>query len=168
MITLDISSFSEGSSVEKRTVDFEEMDRGAQEEFPNEIELLFEINKVGHEYFIKTHLQTQARLTCDRCLELFDFDIDDSVNIIFTSNTGLYTETEDDVYAITDSSKQINVADSVWQALQITIPYKHVCSPDCKGLCSHCGTNLNTGTCDCSGSKVDPRWEALKNIKFNS
>ena len=42
---------------------------------------------------------------------------------------------------------------------------KPLCRDDCRGLCPQCGTNLNTGTCDCSPVWEDPRLAALKAIK---
>jgi uncharacterized protein len=32
-------------------------------------------------------------------------------------------------------------------------------------LCPQCGTNLNTGSCDCSQKWEDPRFAALRAIK---
>jgi uncharacterized protein len=42
---------------------------------------------------------------------------------------------------------------------------KPLCTTACKGLCPQCGTNLNTGRCDCTAKWIDPRLEALKNLK---
>lgn len=44
------------------------------------------------------------------------------------------------------------------------VPASIVCREDCAGLCPSCGTNLNTGTCDCSVDTTDPRWDALKGL----
>jgi len=39
------------------------------------------------------------------------------------------------------------------------------CREDCKGLCPHCGQNLNEGQCSCSVTLEEPRWAALKEIR---
>jgi uncharacterized protein len=44
----------------------------------------------------------------------------------------------------------------------LSLPSSPVCRPDCKGLCPHCGQDLNEGSCDCHTEAVDPRWAALK------
>ena len=31
----------------------------------------------------------------------------------------------------------------------VAVPIKPLCSEECKGLCPHCGKNLNDGPCDC-------------------
>ncbi len=168
MLKLDISVFSDSITSDKRTVTAEELGLEDSKEFSNDINIEFNINKVGAEFFLKTHLVTNAMLECDRCLEPFQYDIDEEIDIIFTPNADIYNESEDDVYPIVDSSNIIDVSESVRQALLIAVPYKHVCDESCKGLCSKCGKNLNTGACDCKTDTIDPRWEALKNIKFNS
>ena len=42
-------------------------------------------------------------------------------------------------------------------------PFVVLCRPDCKGLCPHCGANLNEGQCDCA-ERV--REEELSNSPF--
>ncbi|MGB9282707.1 MAG: YceD family protein, partial [Candidatus Sulfotelmatobacter sp.] len=36
---------------------------------------------------------------------------------------------------------------------------------DCKGLCPHCGKNLNQEKCSCAVTLEEPRWAALKEIR---
>ncbi len=48
----------------------------------------------------------------------------------------------------------------------LSLPAKHLCREDCRGLCPKCGKNLNEGECGCSLRETDPRWDALKNL-FN-
>ena len=55
--------------------------------------------------------------------------------------------------------------DVLREQVLLAVPLKAVCREDCKGLCSHCGQNLNQGQCNCAGALEDPRWEALKDIR---
>jgi uncharacterized protein len=52
------------------------------------------------------------------------------------------------------------IRELVWLA----IPMKHLCDPECRGLCSHCGVNLNDGQCQCEEIRVDPRLARLKEL----
>ena len=52
------------------------------------------------------------------------------------------------------------VADSVFTA----IPVRDLCAEDCRGICPHCGINLNRGSCDCRETGVDPRWAGLASL----
>jgi len=42
---------------------------------------------------------------------------------------------------------------------------KHLCKEDCKGICQHCGKNLNDGPCKCIDTHHDARWDVLKSFK---
>jgi uncharacterized protein len=48
----------------------------------------------------------------------------------------------------------------VEEDVNLAIPSKYLCNPDCKGLCSICGKNLNENQCDCK-APVDPRMAVL-------
>jgi uncharacterized protein len=45
------------------------------------------------------------------------------------------------------------------------LPLKITCREDCKGLCPHCGKNLNQEACSCNVPREDPRWAALKEVR---
>ena len=51
------------------------------------------------------------------------------------------------------------------EAVLLELPDAPLCRPDCAGLCPTCGTNLNTGTCDCTAPAGDARWAALDDLK---
>jgi uncharacterized protein len=55
--------------------------------------------------------------------------------------------------------------DALKEQILLALPAKQVCSESCKGLCPHCGRNLNTETCNCTGGVSDPRWTALEDIR---
>ena len=46
----------------------------------------------------------------------------------------------------------------------LELPSKLLCSPDCKGLCSICGKNLNEEECGCVDDVTDPRLAVLKDL----
>jgi uncharacterized protein len=47
----------------------------------------------------------------------------------------------------------------------LALPMKPLCSATCKGLCVHCGANLNQGPCACAPQWTDPRLAVLKEIR---
>ncbi|MBN2412196.1 DUF177 domain-containing protein [candidate division KSB1 bacterium] len=166
MLKLNISSFSEGLSSEKRTVLPSEIDLDEQE-FYHPINLVFNINKIGSEVFLKVQLDTSVALVCDRCLADYKYKLNETVSIVCTTDNSLVTKDEDGIYFISETTNEINITDSIRDALILNIPQKKLCSEKCKGLCAQCGVNLNDETCNCKSEKIDPRWEALKKIKFN-
>ena len=75
----------------------------------------------------------------------------------------------DIVYEVIDarmplSSKIIDIDDIVANNFLMNVEGKYLCSEDCKGLCQHCGADLNEGDCGCSQENIDPRWAALVDI----
>ena len=51
------------------------------------------------------------------------------------------------------------------EQLQLNIPMKPLCRPDCAGLCPTCGADLNLGPCGCPTGGSDPRWAGLQLLK---
>ena len=44
----------------------------------------------------------------------------------------------------------IDLAEPIFAAILMETPYVVLCREDCKGLCPHCGANLNEGDCGCA------------------
>ena len=59
----------------------------------------------------------------------------------------------------------IDVDELVREQLLLAQPSRFRCSEDCKGLCPHCGADLNRETCACGANEIDPRWAALAGLK---
>ena len=55
--------------------------------------------------------------------------------------------------------------DALREQVVLALPLKAICREDCKGLCTHCGKNLNVESCSCAEPLQDPRWLALKEIR---
>ncbi len=49
----------------------------------------------------------------------------------------------------------------------VSVPMKHLCRDDCRGICPRCGKNLNEGECDCPKKEIDPRLSALAELLDN-
>ena len=53
----------------------------------------------------------------------------------------------------------------VFEQVLLQIPIKPLCKDDCKGLCPHCGINLNVASCGCKSEDFDERLAVLKKFK---
>lgn len=81
---------------------------------------------------------------CARCLEEVVLPITAEMHADFAHEP----DPEDpDQYCFEAST--LELTDAIRDALVLELPLRFLCSEDCKGLCSQCGTNLNTGTCTC-------------------
>lgn len=93
---------------------------------------------------------------CDRCLEPVSFDGTlDAEHVLVTS-----TEQESDDLVVVEQF-MLDLDELVTDDLWMELPSKCLCKPDCQGLCSSCGKNLNDGPCGCAEKETDPRLAAL-------
>ena len=59
---------------------------------------------------------------------------------------------------------KIDVGLLIREQVYLALPMKPICCDDCQGLCSGCGTNLNSSSCNCASEAVDPRLASLKTL----
>jgi uncharacterized protein len=161
-----LTQIKEGHSTFESRVSPSEVNLQENDEFSDPIEITHLVDKIGDEVFVKTRLQTLAVLTCDRCLDQYKMTIDEKIDAILTHDDDLAVQEEEDIILVTKSTREVDISESVRQALLLAIPFKKLCREGCKGLCPRCGANLNHTPCSCAKEKQDPRWDALRNINF--
>ncbi|MDH7559171.1 MAG: DUF177 domain-containing protein [bacterium] len=121
------------------------------------------ISKIGREVHLRVRVSGQALATCDRCLEPLERTFAEDCLWIFTPEPELLEQ--EDVYLLQPGQTEIAVARQVREALILMLPIKMLCSEECKGLCPHCGANLNYETCTCHIAEIDPRWAKLAKFR---
>jgi uncharacterized protein len=62
--------------------------------------------------------------------------------------------------------ERIDIAELAREQILLNIPARQLCVESCAGLCEKCGANKNTEDCQCKSEDVDPRWNALKELKI--
>ena len=97
---------------------------------------------------------------CDRCATNCSERI--AVDNEYILATEVENEDNDNILLVTED--ELDLAELGRTDVLLQIPMKHLCSPDCKGLCSVCGKNLNEGFCDCNKKEIDPRLAALAEL----
>lgn len=100
--------------------------------------------------------QTTIRLSCDRCLAMFERPLDEVFEHILVQSV----QSEDEDYIVL-ADACLDLDELVRADILLSFPSKVLCRDDCKGLCDQCGANLNETQCDCKTVSVDPRLEAL-------
>jgi DUF177 domain-containing protein len=121
-------------------------------------------------YRVAGQVTGQVGLHCSRCLEPFTVPIATAFDLRYvprSENTGEGEEEveEDDLSTAFYDNDEIDLSHLIMEQFQLALPMKPLCAEACKGLCPHCGTNLNTGACDCNQKWEDPRLAALNAIK---
>jgi uncharacterized protein len=98
--------------------------------------------------------------SCRRCLAPAGGDVVSEVGELFQ-----HVVTDPDAFEIVGD--QIDLGAMIRENILLDAPVAPLCRPDCAGLCPTCGIDLNTAACDCVTAVVDPRWEALSQLKAN-
>ena len=91
------------------------------------------------------------KVECVRCLLEYDQFLQSELTELFVFPRNLrydYEEqSEDSSELVLPDDGYINLAPLVREYLLLEIPIQSMCRPDCKGLCSVCGANLNETDC---------------------
>ena len=128
------------------------------------------IRLAGNEVFVNGHVDTRAQVECDRCLKPIELPVSTDFELEYISGSEYESS---DVAELTEAEMSVSVFDGaaidvdeiVKEQILLAVPTRMLCREDCKGICPQCGTDKNTGECECVTADIDPRWAALKNLK---
>ena len=124
-------------------------------------------------YRVAGHLTGEIELACSRCLEPFTLPVASDFDLRYVPRSenageGEREVEEDDLATAFYDDEQIDLKHLIMEQFQLALPMKALCNDACKGLCANCGTNLNTGSCNCDTKWEDPRLAALKALRPES
>ncbi len=132
--------------------------------------LAFDVFKNRQEVRLVGRVSTVLELDCSRCLEPFTFAVDLPFDLLYLPHSENAGEGEveiedDDLQTAFYRDDVIDLGQLMKEQFYLALPMKPLCLEGCRGLCPHCGANLNQTTCDCVASWTDPRLEALRAFK---
>ena len=123
----------------------------------------------GSKYRVVGRLDATLELECCRCLEPCRIAVGADFDLLYlpaSDNTGeaeVQTE-EADLSTAFYRDDQIDLEQLMHEQFQLALPMKPLCRDDCLGLCSVCGVNRNTTSCQCVECWDDPRFATLKGL----
>jgi uncharacterized protein len=131
---------------------------------------LVEEHHVVQDIRLRGKLETDLEVSCARCLEPVNLPVQRSFDLLYRP---LGTDAGHEELSVTDAEAEIGyyqgegllLEDTLREQVLLAVPLKALCREDCKGLCPHCGKNLNESACSCEDEVEDPRWDALKEIR---
>src|SRR2546422_1840753 len=127
-------------------------------------------HKIIKDIRLRGKLAAGLQLACARCLEPVALDVTRNFELLYRP---LGVDAGRDELSVTDAEAEIGyyqgegllLEDVLREQVLLALPLKVVCREICKGLCPHCGRNLNQEQCCCTADMEDPRWSALKEIR---
>ena len=124
-------------------------------------------NTAQGEALVEAKLQFVAGIPCDRCLEdvRYEFALDFAKHVDIGLSDAELTEELDESNFI--DGYHLDVDKLLSNEILSGWPEKVLCKEDCKGLCPVCGQNLNTKSCDCEDTGLDPRMSVVRDLFKN-
>ncbi|MCZ6727479.1 MAG: DUF177 domain-containing protein [Acidobacteria bacterium] len=136
-----------------------------------EIESSGSLERAHPGYRFQARLQYGQTLACSRCLKPHEVEVESRLDLIVlvqppepTSGEIQLEASELGVLAI--ESDILDTEPILLEQLALNIPMSALCRPDCAGLCPYCGADRNEQPDCCDGQEIDPRWQALNDLKL--
>ena len=166
-LKIDLKGLTEATSVVEYDLgdDFFQALDGSQLEH-GALHVSVSIRKMTGFFELQFHTEGSVVVTCDRCLDDMDQPITaDNSLVVKLGDT--YSE-DDDTITIDENEGILDVAWFIYEFTMLAIPIKHVHAP------GKCNSAMTQKLAELSGTvrsgeeeeeAVDPRWEALKQLK---
>ncbi len=128
------------------------------------------LDRVGDSLLFNGTLEFSARYLCSRCAEGFVHEGTARMNGLYAPEEknrtrlddlemdDLEDEALDDMFFYDNGI--VDLEDQVANAVTISLEPFPICREECKGLCPHCGADLNVAPCKC-GPEMDLRFASL-------
>jgi len=171
--------------LETHAIDFDERIAPGIIDFGSDIRQSGDLNSVGQAQLVREHhgkhklindirvtgdLRTRLEMACARCLEPISHEVTRNFDLLYRPQGSDAGREEMSVTAAEAEvgyyqGEGVLLEDVLREQVVLAAPLKAICREDCRGLCPHCGRNLNLEQCTCSEPIEDPRWEALKGLR---
>ena len=121
--------------------------------FVGPIDVSLAITRSGLRLMVAGSVSYRARLECSTCACEYECDFDEPLAAEFLScdepaeEPGRKAECED-LGGL--RGNWLDLLPMVRDAIHLAVPIAPRCRPDCLGLCSVCGADLNKGQCSCA------------------
>jgi uncharacterized protein len=171
--------------LEAHPIDFQEQYPPGEIDFGPDLQQTADLQASGRAQLVEEHhgkhqivkdirvngeLSGTFQMACARCLEPVSQKLAHKFDLLYRP---LGTDAGRAELSVTAAEAEISyyegdgllLEDVLREQVLLAVPLKAICREDCKGLCPHCGKNLNLAQCSCEEPVEDPRWSALKEIR---
>ncbi|HTF82598.1 MAG TPA: DUF177 domain-containing protein [Cytophagales bacterium] len=131
--------------------------------------------KSDHSIMVNYHITGSIKLVCDKSLEEFDEPVNVEEKVVYKFGEA-YEEVSENLIVIRKDTQTINLAQSIYELIAITVPYKKVHPKLRVEQTEEEEENLQSGEIiyksespegDNKDEQIDPRWEALLKLRKN-
>jgi len=140
-------------------------DRGVQY-FDSKVTCTLSSKKIQFGYELSGVINAEPTYECVRCLTDFHHPLKLPIRWWLTGDENFQSEEGTDIIHFPHQSDSIELNDAIGDIIGLAEPIKPICKESCNGLCSQCGINLNSNSCECAPSDGTNPWDVLKNFNI--
>ncbi|MEW6388314.1 MAG: DUF177 domain-containing protein [Thermodesulfobacteriota bacterium] len=138
---------------------------------PGSIQVKLRVEKHGRDILLRGHLKGRLELQCSRCLTPFAAPVEADFDLLLVPGPEPVTAEPEELTA-TDldldfyTGEVVDLEAILREQILLLLPLKPLCAESCRGLCPHCGADLNQETCACGVDKSSSPFAALAKLKI--
>ena len=138
---------------------------------PGVLDAKIRVEKHGRDILLRGRMQGRLELQCSRCLNSFAAPVEADFDLLLVPGPEPVSAEPEELNA-TDldldfySGEVINLEAILREQILLLLPLKPLCAESCRGLCPHCGADLNQETCSCREEKSSSPFAALAKLKI--
>jgi uncharacterized protein len=171
MILIHVAQFLKEDPGSRRELGVHETDSHLGDvELAAPLEGTAELVRTHRGILVTMPFQAIVKLTCGRCLNEFNFEVEDRFQDEVLAPLGEFPERDsnrdDDALRISPEYV-LDLGEILRQELVIHTPMQPICRADCPGLCETCGADLRTEHCACDQIASDSPFAALQRLLPN-
>ena len=118
------------------------------------------IGRTPQGLIVQADFSGETTLECVRCLNEFDHNLDWHMTELFAFSEKSVSESG----LLLPEDAHIDLQPLIREYALLEIPINPICRPNCKGLCSVCGEDLNQVDCGHKGITKESPYSALKDL----
>ena len=165
MLHLNLNALERTGTLQLRAAcppaDFVLGGRGPEPSEPVSVTLTARSMAAG-QVMVQGRMSTTLAQVCRRCLEPVAQAFALPIRFIFVPDDECDAQDDGEVHTFPAHLAELDIGGPLREEFALAAPMYAECRPDCRGLCTGCGSNRNTTRCDCSAPVVDARWEKLR------
>ena len=147
---INLESLKDGSNHWIEKIDPHDLELAA-DSFKDSVNVELDVEKRPGKIPVSISAETSGVFICDRCGESFRTKVDGKCYVMFIQRESPLPDEllGDDLRSYRPGQTDIDITIDVRDTLLLSLPYRMLCSENCRGLCPDCGANLNLEQCKC-------------------
>ncbi len=143
-----------------------DVDRGSVDALPDDASDMAwqgSLERKGDCYHLVGEWRVTVRLSCSRCNAMTDVALSGRFMREYRMSERM-AAIDDPDEEVLPLPGELDLLDVLREEVWLAWPQHVVCRPDCRGLCPHCGADLNQASCACANERDDHPFAALKKL----